>query len=158
MGSNKGDALSLKGSLLSLMRQDAENSYVKTTDFGKLASAKGEVVTVMNMSFIPNDITMQMRMGMPADLKLEDIKYPVSATFEKGKIVVDVETLIENKDLIAMYEKQSAASSCIKGACLEYFLPIRWFGQEVISMERVFMICFAKILPSGKRWIIRCYQ
>ena len=34
MGSNKGDALSLKGSLLSLMRQDAENSYVKTTDFG----------------------------------------------------------------------------------------------------------------------------
>ena len=83
MGSNKGDALSLKGSLLSLMRQDAENSYVKTTDFGKLASAKGEVVTVMNMSFIPNDITMQMRMGMPADLKLEDIKYLVSANFRK---------------------------------------------------------------------------
>lgn len=85
MGSNKGDALSLKGSLLSLMRQDAENSYVKTTDFGKLASSKGEIVTVMNMSFIPNDI-MQMRMGMPAYLKLEDIKYLVSATFEKVKL------------------------------------------------------------------------
>ena len=121
MGSNKGDALSLKGSLLSLMRQDAENSYVKTTDFGKLASSKGEIVTVMNMSFIPNDITMQMRMGMPAYLKLEDIKYLVSATFEKGKIVVKMETLIENKDLIAMYEKQSAVSALIKGAYLEYF-------------------------------------
>ena len=76
----------MKGSLLSLMRQDAENSYVKTTDFGKLASAKGEVVTVMNMSFIPNDITMQMRMGMPADLKLEDIKYLVPPLSKKAKL------------------------------------------------------------------------
>ena len=143
MGSNKGDALSLKGSLLSLMRQDAENSYVKTTDFGKLASAKGEVVTVMNMSFIPNDITMQMRMGMPADLKLEDIKYLVSATFEKGKIVVDVETLIENKDLIAMYEKQSAASSCIKGACLEYFPAntLVWAGGNINGKGIYDLLC-----------------
>lgn len=143
MGSNKGDALSLKGSLLSLMRQDAENSYVKTTDFGKLASAKGEVVAVMNMSFIPNDITMQMRMGMPADLKLEDIKYLVSATFEKGKIVVDVETLIENKDLIAMYEKQSAASSCIKGACLEYFPAntLVWAGGNINGKGIYDLLC-----------------
>lgn len=143
MGSNKGDALSLKGSLLSLMRQDAEHSYVKTTDFGKLASAKGEIVTVMNMSFIPNDITMQMRMGMPADLKLEDIKYLVSATFEKGKIVVDVETLIENKDLIAMYEKQSAASSCIKGACLEYFPAntLVWAGGNINGKGIYDLLC-----------------
>ena len=63
-----------------LLYTSAENSYVKTTDFGKLASSKGEIVPVMNMSFIPNDITMQMRMGMPAYLKLEDIKYLVSAT------------------------------------------------------------------------------
>ena len=77
---------------------------------------------------------MQMRMGMPADLKLEDIKYLVSATFEKGKIVVDVETLIENKDLIAMYEKQSAASSCIKGACLEY-LPANTLDNSMLPID-----------------------
>ena len=143
MGSNKGDALSLKGSLLSLMRQDAENSYVKTTDFGKLASAKGEVVTVMNMSFIPNDITMQMRMGMPADLKLEDIKYLVSATFEKGKIVVKMETLIENKDLIAMYEKQSAVSALIKGAYLEYFPAntLVWAGGNINGKGIYDLLC-----------------
>lgn len=57
---------------------------------------------------------MQMRMGMPADLKLEDIKYLVSATFEKGKIVVDVETLIENKDLIAMYENSRLLPHVLK--------------------------------------------
>jgi len=121
MGSNKGDAPSLKGTLLALMRQDTENSFAKTNDFAKLSSAKGEIATVMNMSFIPNDLTMQMRMGMPADLKLEDIKYLLSATFEKGKVVIDMETLIENKDLIAMYEKQSEASAPIKGTYMEYF-------------------------------------
>ncbi len=143
MGSNKGDALSLKGSLLSLMRQDAENSYVKTTDFGKLASSKGEIVTVMNMSFIPNDITMQMRMGMPAYLKLEDIKYLVSATFEKGKIVVKMETLIENKDLIAMYEKQSAVSALIKGAYLEYFPAnmLVWAGGNIDGKGIYDLLC-----------------
>ena len=143
MGSNKGDALSLKGSLLSLMRQDAENSYVKTTDFGKLASSKGEIVTVMNMSFIPNDITMQMRMGMPAYLKLEDIKYLVSATFEKGKIVVKMETLIENKDLIAMYEQQSAVSALIKGAYLEYFPAnmLVWAGGNIDGKGIYDLLC-----------------
>ena len=143
MGSNKGDALSLKGSLLSLMRQDAENSYVKTTDFGKLASAKGEIATVMNLSFIPNELTMQLRMGMPADLKLEDIKYLVSATFEKGKIVVDLETLIENKDLIAMYEKQSAVSSPIKGDFLEYYPAgtLFWTGGNIHGKGIYDLLC-----------------
>lgn len=143
MGSNKGDALSLKGSLLSLMRQDAENSYVKTTDFGKLSSAKGEIATVVNMSFIPNEITMQMRMGMPADLKLEDIKYLLSATFVKGKIVVDMETLIENKDLIAMYEKQSAASAPIKGKYLEYFPAntLVWAGGNINGKGIYDLLC-----------------
>ena len=86
---------------------------------------------------------MQMRMGMPADLKLEDIKYLVSATFEKGKIVVDVETLIENKDLIAMYEKQSAASSCIKGACLEYFPAntLVWAGGNINGKGIYDLLC-----------------
>ena len=123
MGSNKGDALSLKGSLLSLWRQEAE--------------------TAMNLSFIPNDITMQMRMGMPADLKLEDIKYLVSATFEKGRIVVDMETLIENKDLIAMYEKQSAASSSIKGTYLEYFPAntLVWAGGNINGKGIYDLLC-----------------
>lgn len=143
MGSNKGDALSLKGSLLSLMRQDAENSYVKTTEFGKLSSAKGEIVAVMNMSFIPNEITMQLRMGMPADLRLEDIKYLASATFEKGRIVVDVETLIENKELIALYEKQSAVSSPIKGAYLEYFpaATLVWAGGNINGKGVYDLLC-----------------
>lgn len=121
MGSNTGDALSLKGTLLALMRQDAANSFVKTNDFTKLNAAKGDISTVINMSFLPNDLTMQMRMGMPADLSLEDIKYLLSATFEKGRIVVDMETLIENKELIATYEKQSTASDPIKGTYMEYF-------------------------------------
>lgn len=69
-----------------------------------------------------------------------------------------METLIENKDLIAMYEKQSAVSALIKGAYLEYFPAntLVWAGGNIDGKE--FMIYFAKILPSSKRWIIRCCQ
>ena len=64
---------------------------------------------------------MQMRMGMPADLRLEDIKCLLSTTFEKGKVVVDFESLIENKELIALYEKQTQTSTPLKGTYMEYF-------------------------------------
>lgn len=143
MGSNKGDAMSLKGSLLALMRQDAENSFVQTRDFAKLSAAKGEIIMVTNMSFIPNEMTMQIRMGMPADLKLEDIKYLLSTNFEKGKIVIDMETLIENKDLIAMYEKQSNATAHIKGTYMEYF-PVNtlfWLGANLNGKGLYDLLC-----------------
>ncbi|MDE5676467.1 DUF4836 family protein [Phocaeicola sp.] len=143
MGSNKGDALSLKGSLFSLMRQDTENSYVGTTDFGELDAATGEIATVMNMSFMPSEVTMQLRMGMPADLKLEDMKYLVTAAFEKGRIAVNVKTLTENKDLIAMYEKHSAASSPIKGTYLECF-PVNtlaWAAGNINGKGIYDLIC-----------------
>lgn len=143
MGSNKGDAPSLKGSLLALLRQDADHSFAKTNDFAKLNSAKGEIATVINMSFLPSELTMQMRMGMPADLKLEDIKYLLSASFEKGKIVMDMETLIENKELIAMYEKQSEASGLIKGAYLEYFPAntMIWAGGNINGEKIYELLC-----------------
>ena len=143
MRSNKGDALSLKGSLLALMRQDTGGSFVKTNDFAKLNAAKGEIATVMNLSFIPSDLTMQMRMGMPADMRLEDIKYLLSATFEKGKIVVDIETLIENKELVTMYEKQSEIMAPIKGIYMEYFPAntLFWAGGNINGKGIYDLLC-----------------
>ena len=103
------------------MRQDTANSYASTLDFAKLRDAKGDINIVANMSVLPREATMQMRMGMPADLRLEDIKCLLSTTFEKGKVVVDFESLIENKELIALYEKQTQTSTPLKGTYMEYF-------------------------------------
>lgn len=121
LGTFGSDPEGMKGTLLAWMRQDAENSYASTHDFDRLRNAKGEINVLVNMAVLPHEATMQMRMGMPADLKLEDIKCLISATFEKGKIVVDFESLIENKDLIALYEKQTELSTPLKGAYMEYY-------------------------------------
>ena len=67
--------------------------------FANIRDAKGDINIVANMSVLPREATMQMRMGMPADLRLEDIKCLLSTTFEKGKVVVDFESLIENKEI-----------------------------------------------------------
>lgn len=143
MGGYQGEPEGMKNTLLILMRQDKANSYASTTDFNKLKEAKGEINTVVNMSVLPREATMQARMGMPADLKLEDIKYLISTSFEKGKIVLNFETLVENKDLIAMYEKQADASALLKGSYMEYFPAntLFWVAGN-INGERVYeLLC-----------------
>lgn len=54
-----------------------------------------------------------------------------------------METLIENKDLIAMYEKQSAVSSLIKGAYLEYFPAntLVWAGGNIDGKGIYDLLC-----------------
>lgn len=42
-------------------------------------------------------------------------------TFESGKIAVDTEALIENKELMAMYERGSEVLSPIRGTYMEHF-------------------------------------
>lgn len=121
VGTLDSDPEGMKGTVLAWMRQDAANSYASTSDFAKLRDTKGEINVVANMSVLPREATMQMRMGMPADLKLEDIKCLLTTTFEKGKIVVDFESLIENKELIALYERQTQTSTPLKGTYMEYF-------------------------------------
>ena len=121
VGTLYGNPEGMKDTLLAWMRQDTANSYASTSDFAKLRDAKGDINIVANMSVLPREATMQMRMGMPADLRLEDIKCLLSTTFEKGKVVVDFESLIENKELIALYEKQTQTSTPLKGTYMEYF-------------------------------------
>lgn len=143
MANVKGDAEGVKGTVLSLMHQEAENSFTSKSDFAKLNNAKGEIAMVMDMSIIPNEVTMQMRMGLPADLKLEDMKFLVDICFEKGKVVINSESLIENKELIASYEKQSSATAPITGAYLEYF-PVNtlvWAGGNIDGGKIYEILC-----------------
>lgn len=143
VGREQGDALDLKDTLLAWMRQDAAGSFASTSDFDKLSRAKGEICAVTNLSFIPNELTMQMRMGMPADLKLEDIKYLLSVCFENGKIVVDAETLTENKALVELYERQMKCTSPIKGSYMEYFpaSTLFWMGGNIDGASVYDMLC-----------------
>lgn len=143
LSSTKGDASALKGTMFSLMGQDKENSFAQTIDFAKLNEAKGDIAMVMNMSITPSDLSMQMRMGMPAEMKLEDMKYLMTVNFEKGKIAMQCQSLIENKELIAMYDKQTAASELIKGTYLSHFpaSTLLWMGGNIKGEQIFDLLC-----------------
>lgn len=118
---HRGQAIDLKETMLALMRQDKENSFAGTNDFVRMEQAEGDIVSVMNLSVIPNELTMQIRMGMPAYFKLEDMKFLSAVTFEPGRIAVSVESLTTHPEMIALFDKQSKLFSSIKGKYMECF-------------------------------------
>ena len=63
VGTLYGNPEGMKDTLLAWMRQDTANSYASTSDFAKLRDAKGDINIVANMSVLPREATMQMRMG-----------------------------------------------------------------------------------------------
>lgn len=133
MASNKGDVQDWKGTLLALMRQETKDSYAGTSDFTRLDGADGDISMIVSLALITDEWAVQMRMGMPADIKLEDIKYLLSTSFEKGKVVIDTESLIENKELVALYEKQAEATGTIQGTYMECFPAntVFWTGVNM---------------------------
>ncbi len=120
--SNKsGDASSMQETLMSLMRQDKEKSFSNSKAFDKLESSNGDIALITNLSVIPSEITMRFKMGMSADLKLEDLKYLVNISFDKGKIALTSESLIDNPSIIDSLNSQSQAFSPIKGNLIDLY-------------------------------------
>ncbi len=147
----KGDIMDMKETLLAWMRQDATSSYAGTADYERLGAASGDITALVNLSVIPEELTMQWRMGVSADLNPDDIKYLFSVHFEKGKTVIDSETLVENKTLQALYEKQSAVMSPVKGTYLECFpaSTLLWAGSHISGQEVYDLLCENPTIKQG---------
>lgn len=121
MQNNKGKAIDLKETMLALMRQEQANSFAGTADFARMEQAAGDIVSVANLSFIPNELTMQLRMGMPAYVKLEDMKFLTAITFEAGRIAMAIEALTTNPEMVAWFDKHAQLLSPLKATYLDAF-------------------------------------
>ncbi len=143
LGGKRGEAIDHKQTLLYLMRQDAADSYTSTPDYARLSASEGDIASMVNFSFIPNELTMQLRMGVSANLPLKDFKYLLSLTFEEGRIVADTETLIENKELRALYERQMSLLQPIEGTYMECYPAntTMWAGSYINGQGVYDLLC-----------------
>ena len=132
---SKGDASGMKGTLLSLMRQEEGEGFSVLPEFAKIETDGNDIASVLNLSAVPYEMTTPLRMGLSADIRLEDIKYFVTTNFEQGKVVVDTESLIQNPKVQAFFDTMDMVMQ-----------PIQHSTK-----------CFAKILPSSKHWKIHFY-
>ena len=92
----KGDADGMKGTLFSWMRQQEGEGYASLPEFERLKEDGNDLASTLNLTVIPYELTTTLRMGLSADIRLEDIKYLLTANFEhpaeivcKGKRLVN---------------------------------------------------------------------
>ena len=143
MQPSKGDAMSMKGTLLSLMRQEKGEGFTSLPEYIKVEAGGNDVASVINLSTIPYEWTTSLRMGLSGDIHLEDIKYFVSANFEQGRVVVNSESLIQNPKIQAFFDAMDKVMQPIGGKYLDYYQgnTMVWLGGNIQGKELYEMLC-----------------
>ena len=82
-------------------------------------------------------------MGLSADIRLEDIKYFVSANFEPGKVVMNSESLISNPKILGFFDTMDKVIQPIQGKYLDYYQgnTLLWASGRIDGKELYRMLC-----------------
>ena len=140
---SKGDASGMKGTLLSLMRQKEGEGFASLPEFTKIEAPGNDIASVVNLSAVPYELTTPLRMGLSADIRLEDIKYFVSANFEPGKVVMNSESLISNPKILGFFDTMDKVIQPIQGKFLDYYQgnTLLWASGRIDGKELYRMLC-----------------
>lgn len=140
---SKGDASGMKGTLLSLMRQEEGEGFASLPEFAKIETEGNDIASVLNLSVIPSEWTTPLRMGLSAEIRLEDIKYFVSGNFEQGKVLVQSESLIQNPKIQGFFDAVDQVMQPIGGKYLDYFEgnTLAWAGGHIEGKELYRILC-----------------
>ena len=110
-----------KETITKLMKQTADNSIAKSGAFQKIAKQKSDINFFASMSAIPSTYRSQISMGLPSEIKPEDITIVGGLNFEKGKIALKTENYTENDAAKALLKKQMESFGKTSGTFVKYF-------------------------------------
>lgn len=115
------------------LRQKDGEGYAGTPDFGKLKEADEDMAMVASLNLMPKQYLSMATMGLPADLKLQDLKAFSTLDFQDGKAVLEVETMTENKVYKDLLKKQSEVTGPLDGSYLKAFPAntVGWMSAHV---------------------------
>lgn len=138
-----GDVESIKGTLLSLMRQKEGEGYASVPEFAQLEQEGNDVAATLDLSLMPDRWTTPLRMGLTADIRLQDIKYLMTANFEQGQIVMDAVSLVQNPKVLTFFEYMDDVTPLIEGKYMDYFPAntLAWTGGRIQGKAFYEMIC-----------------
>lgn len=120
-GGSKFDTEELKAKAAALLANEKANSFISTDKFDKMQKAKGDIALSFSLDCLPREELKLLQMNMPQGVDPKDVTAVSALHFEKGKVLLDVETLYnpEIKDMIAQQEK--VYGDKLKGKFLEKF-------------------------------------
>ena len=139
----KGDADGMKGTLFSWMRQQEGEGYAALPEFDRLKEDGNDIASTLNLTVVPYELTTTLRMGLSADIRLEDIKYLLTANFEQGKVVVRSESLIQNARIQGFFDAMNEVTQPIQGKLLDCYQgnTMLWAGGHIQGKELYNMLC-----------------
>lgn len=117
----QGEAKDLQHQAERLLRQKEGEGFAATSDYQKMMEAKGDIVTLASLELLPSEYITPLTMGVSADLKLKNVKALATLSFENGKAVADISSLITDNVMNDLLEKQLKACSVLKGHYLDTF-------------------------------------
>lgn len=140
---SKGDASGMKGTLLSIMRQKEGEGFSALPEFAKVEAEGNDIASVVNFSAVPYEMTTPLRMGLSANIRLEDIKYFISANFEQGRVVMNSESLIQNPMILSFFDVMDKVMQPIQGEYLDYYQSntMFWASGHIQGKELYRMLC-----------------
>ncbi|WP_336617965.1 DUF4836 family protein [Bacteroides acidifaciens] len=110
-----------KKGITDLMKQTADNSIVKSGAFQKMEKQKSDINFLASMEAIPATYRNQISMGLPTEVKTEDITLVGGLNFEKGKIALKTENYTENEAVKALIKKQMESFGKANNTFVKYF-------------------------------------
>lgn len=137
MQNASGDAENIKGTLFSLMRQKEGEGYASLPEFEKIAGEGNDAAFIVDLSVLPYEWTTPLRMGLSADIRLEDIKYVTTLNFEQGRVVMQSESLISNPKIQTFLDNVDKIIQPIQGHFLEEYPgnTMLWAGGRFQGKE-----------------------
>ena len=108
----------------SLLKQTGENSIIGNTGFQKMQKQKGDINVLTSFAALPEMYARQLNTAMSMsgiNIDPKDLMILGSLSFEKGKIAMQSEYYTDNKEVMAMLEKQQQATKKLNSTFLKYF-------------------------------------
>ena len=145
---NGGSPQDMRHTASMLLRQNENEGYRATPDFGLLKKGKGDIVALGSLDLIPGKYVTPMLMGISGDLKLEDVKYLAEIRFGQGKMTVDFTDLTTDAVMKRMKEQQLQAFGEIEGEYLDCF-PANtgfWMSVHIDGKKMYELLCGHPVL------------
>lgn len=124
---NVGQATQMENAMktiATLMKQTAKTSIAANAGFQKMEKQKGDINFLASFAALPESYAGQLNAAMSmsgVNIDPKDLMILGNLSFEKGKISIYGEYYTENKEVLAMMEKQKQATTKLNTAFLKYF-------------------------------------
>lgn len=103
------------------LRQEKGEGFAASDDFKLLDEKQSDIAVWNSLEVLPSEVVYPIVMGVSAELTLKDVKAVTAIDFQKGKVVMDVETIFNNDIMRKIMEDKQKVMSPIKGKFLDMF-------------------------------------